>query len=559
MIRLLDEATVGQIAAGEVVERPLSVVKELVENALDAGASRIAVAVGRGGLDAIEVLDDGAGIAREDLRLAFARHATSKLSAAGDLERVATLGFRGEGLASIAAVARVRLASRTAGHDVGYGVEASGGEISEAEPVATPPGTRVAVQDLFSNVPVRREYLRSPTAEFARISSFLATLALGYPRVAFSVAHDGRTTWIFPPADTIEQRLAHVFGPAPARALVELENVPSSSATRVRGFVSRPGFDRADRRMQVLFVNGRLLRSTLLAGAWTAGYSTFAMSGRQPYGVLFVELPPDHVDPNVHPTKSDVRLRYPERVADAVKRTIAETLAHDVGDRLRSVASLAPASGGNGVRGGAPEFGGEAAPFAFGDDAALETPAGARVVAQLDDTFILALDGDALVLVDQHAAHERIAYEAIVRRAGERAPSEPLLVPYVLELGAGDVPRFEAIRETLAAGGFVAEPFGEGAYRVVATPAGYGARRFELHPFLADAGDEIAGLSPQERIWATLACHSVVRAGDRLEHAEMSALLARLAHCTNPMHCPHGRPTVVRIGADDIARMFKRV
>jgi DNA mismatch repair protein MutL len=559
MIRLLDEATVGQIAAGEVVERPLSVVKELVENALDAGASRIAVAIGRGGLDAIEVLDDGAGIEREDLRLAFARHATSKLSAAGDLERIATLGFRGEGLASIAAVARVRLASRTAGHDVGFGVEASGGEISEAEPVATPPGTRVAVQDLFSNVPVRREYLRSPTAEFARISSFLATLALGYPRVAFSVAHDGRTTWIFPPADTIEQRLAHVFGPAPARALIELENVPSSSAMRVRGFVSRPGFDRADRRMQVLFVNGRLLRSTLLAGAWTAGYSTFAMSGRQPYGVLFVELPPDHVDPNVHPTKSDVRLRHPERVADAVKRAIAETLAHDAGDRLRSVASLGPSTGGNGVRGGDPEFGGDPAAFAFGDDAALETPAAARVVAQLDNTFILALDGDALVLVDQHAAHERIAYEAIVRRAGDRAPSEPLLVPYVLELGPSDVPRFEAIRETLAAGGFVAEPFGEGAYRVVATPAGYGARRFELHPFLADAGDEIAGLSPQERIWATLACHSVVRAGDRLEHAEMSALLARLAHCTNPMHCPHGRPTVVRIGAEDIARMFKRV
>jgi DNA mismatch repair protein MutL len=190
-------------------------------------------------------------------------------------------------------------------------------------------------------------------------------------------------------------------------------------------------------------------------------------------------------------------------------------------------------------------------------DEATERPA-ARVLAQLDDTYILALDGDALILVDQHAAHERIAYETIVERAHQHAPSEPLLVPYVIELDAADVPRFEAIRETLAEAGFVAEPFGDRAYRIAATPAGYGARTLDLRPFLADAGDEIAGLSPHERLWATLACHSVVRAGDRLDVAEMSALVARLARCENPMHCPHGRPTVVRIGADDIARMFKR-
>ncbi len=556
MIRLLDETTVGQIAAGEVVERPLSVVKELVENALDAGASRIAVALSQGGLDAIEVLDDGAGIPRSELALAFARHATSKLEAAADLGRVTTLGFRGEGLASIAAVARVRLVARVASDEVGFAVDAFDGSVSAPEAMPAPPGTRVAVSDLFANVPVRREYLRSPSAEFARVSAFLATLSLGYPQVAFSLAHDGRTTWIFPSADALEQRLAQVFGLMPARSLVALEGARDPSAALfVRGFVSRPGFDRPDRRMQHLFVNGRLLRTTLLAGAWTAGYSTYTLAGRQPYGVLFIDLPPDHVDPNVHPTKSDVRLRFPERVSDAVKRAISQTLAHDAGERLRAAVSLAPDVPVATI-GAASARDGEPAPFEFAAPAQGE--AGARVMAQLDDTYILALDRDALVLVDQHAAHERIAYEAIVARACDGAPSEPLLVPYLIEFQPAEVPRFEAIRDTLAAAGFVAEPFGETAYRVVATPAGYGARRFDLQPFLADAGDEIPGLSPQERIWATLACHSVVRAGDRLELAEMSALLARLERCENPMHCPHGRPTVVRIGPSDVARMFKR-
>lgn len=558
MIRLLDEAIVGQIAAGEVVERPLSVVKELVENSLDAGAARIAVAVSHGGLDTIEVLDDGGGIGRDDLRLAFARHATSKLSGIADLGRVATLGFRGEGLASIAAVARVRLASRVAGENVGFAVEAAGSDVTEPEPAATPPGTRVTVQNLFANVPVRREYLRSPAAEFARISSFLATLALGYPRVAFSLAHDGRSVWIFPPADAIEQRLVHVFGPNPASGLIELDAASGDGGPiALRGFISRPGYDRPDRRMQLLFINGRLLRSTLLAGAWTAGYATFSLAGRQPYGVLFLDLPPGHVDPNVHPTKSDVRLRFPERVVERVKRAIAQTLTRDASVRLHSAVSFAPGSSEGPSAASASEpfvF----SPLPFADDRGAEEGAGLRVVAQLDDTYILALERDAIVLVDQHAAHECIAYEAIATRARDGAPSEPLLVPYLVELDPADVPRFEAIRETLAEAGFVAEPFGENAYRVVATPAGYGARRFDLSAFLADAGDEITGLSPQERIRATLACHSVVRAGERLEYAEMSALVTRLARCANPMHCPHGRPTIVRIGAGEVARIFKR-
>jgi len=562
-IRLLDRTTVGQIAAGEVVERPLSVVKELVENALDAGALRIAVSVERGGLDAIEVSDDGAGIAAQELELAFARHATSKLSDAADLTRIATLGFRGEGLASIAAVAHVRLVSRTVLDEVGYETSAFELTVSNPEPVAAAPGTRVTVRDLFANVPARREYLRTPAAEFARISNFLATLALGYPHVAFSLAHDGRSVWAFPEAKSLEQRLAHVFGYAPARDLLALEGAPSAHLT-LHGFVSKPGTDRADRRMQHLFVNGRLLRSNLLAGAWSGGYATFAQTHRHPFGVLFLEVPADRVDPNVHPTKSDVRLRSPNEVVDGVRRAISTTLARDASARLHTALSFAPASSpanGSSLPHAAASFGSSAAADMPAFDLAAaespERPAELRILAQLDDTFILATDGNALVLVDQHAAHERVAFEAIARR-GAAPRSEPLLIPYTIELDADDALRFEASLPSLAEAGLEAEPFGERTFRLTATPAGYAARAFDVRGYVEDLGDEIRGLNARERVWASLACHSVVRAGDSLEPSEMSALLARLQRCENPMHCPHGRPTIVRIEPEAIARMFKR-
>jgi DNA mismatch repair protein MutL len=561
VIRLLDELTVGQIAAGEVVERPLSVVKELVENALDAGATRIAVAVTQGGLEAIEVSDDGAGIETHELPLAFARHATSKLARAEDLERVTTLGFRGEGLASIAAVARVRMISRTARSEVGFAVDAHANDVSQPQPLAAPPGTRVVVRELFGNVPARREFLRAPAAEFARVTTFLGTLALGYPGVSFTLSHDGRVTFVFPGAAQIEQRLAHVFGLAHARALLALHGGSrDGSELRVGGYVSTPGTDRADRRMQLLFVNGRLLRSTLLAGAWSAAYSSFALVGRQPFGVIFLEVPADAVDPNVHPTKSDVRLRRPEEVHDAVRGAIVATLAANATARMRDALSFAPPSAGDPI----PQtYAAAAFDWAAGGEAtgALgAAPEPLRILAQLDATYVLATDGSALVLVDQHAAHERIAYESIARRAREGAPvGEPLVIPYTIELDVADAARFEVSREALAVGGLEAEPFGERTYRIVATPAGYGARAFDVRAYVDALGDDVPGLAPRERVWASLACHSVVRAGDALEPAEMAALLERLVRCENPMHCPHGRPTMVRIEPDAVARMFKRL
>ncbi len=552
MIRLLDDATIGQIAAGEVIERPVSVVKELVENALDAGATKIDVTVSRGGVDAIDVRDDGAGIEPDDLALALQRHATSKLASGDGLTQIGTLGFRGEGLASIAAVARVRIVSRRPDSEVGFAVSSAGEAITRPEPVAAPPGTRVEVRDLFANVPVRREFLKARGAEFARISSFLSTLALGYPAVRFSLAHDGREIWNFPAATALDQRLAHVFGEAAARELLELDASPAGDAIAVRGFVSRPGFDRPDRRMQFLFVNGRLLRTTLLAGAWSAAYATFALIGRQPYGVLFVTTAPDRVDPNVHPTKSDVRLRDATKVSDVVRNSIAASLRRRARSHVAEMLKVEPVAAAVSA-----QFSAAPPSFVFDGAPAARVPE-LRVLAQLDDTYILATDGYALVLVDQHAAHERVAFETIARRNAGFAPAEPLLVPYTVELDATQSERFESTRTTLAQAGLEAEPFGERTIRVVSTPAGYGARAFDLAGYLADLADDVPGLNATERVWANLACHSVVRAGDGLEHAEMSALLARLVRCENPMHCPHGRPTVVRFEPDAIARLFKR-
>jgi len=558
VIHVLDPQTVGQIAAGEVVERPLSVVKELVENAVDAGATRIAVSLEDGGVTLVEVVDDGVGIAPEELPLAVTRHATSKLAMATDLESVDTLGFRGEGLASIAAVAQLEVVSRQEGAQIGARVRAFAEAASAVEAAASPIGTTVRARDLFQNVPVRREYLRSSSAEFNRVSGWLSTFALGYPGITFSLHHDGKEIFVMPATADMRARLAMVFGKIPAESLIPLDPQAARGLQgTLSGFISTPGNDRADRRMQLLFVNGRLLRSTLLAGAWTAGYSTFAMIGRQPYGVLFLTLPPEHVDPNVHPTKSDVRLRYGHQVFDAAKRAIAATLHGHATARFRDAVTVSAAPQAmdatlpqlqslfeNGAAGPAHENGAQS---------------GLRVLAQLDNTFILATDGRALVLVDQHAAHERIAYERIVAAAQTHAPSEPLLVPFTFEVGPSESAALDRMLEILREGGLEIESFGERTYRITATPAGYRARTFDVGGFLDDLTEEQKQRDVRERVWASLACHSVTRAGERLDFAEMATLVDRLQHCENPMHCPHGRPTLVRMDSEAVQKLFKRI
>lgn len=556
-IHLLDPQTIGQIAAGEVIERPLSVVKELVENAVDAGATRVAVSLEDGGVTLVEVVDDGAGIAPDDLPMAVRRHATSKLAVASDLESIDSLGFRGEGLASIAAVSQLEILSRQAGAEIGARITAHAEQAGAVEPAPSPIGTTVRARNLFANVPVRREYLRSASAEFNRISGWLSTFALAYPGVTFSLHHDGKEIWTMPATPDVTARLAMVFGKAAAETLMPLNPEAARGLQgTLSGYISTPGNDRADRRMQLLFVNGRLLRSTLLAGAWTAGYSTFAMIGRQPYGVFFLTLPPEHVDPNVHPTKSDVRLRYGHQVFDAVKRAIATTLRDHATARFRDAVTVSPA----------PQAMDSALPQlqTLFEHHGIEEPhtngsGGLSVLAQLDNTFILASDGRALVLVDQHAAHERIAYEKIVATAQQHSPGEALLVPLTFELGSSESAALDRMLEILREGGLEIETFGERTYRIVATPAGYRSRPFDVAGFLEDLTEEPKQRDVRERVWASLACHSVTRAGERLDMSEMATLVERLQQCENPMHCPHGRPTIVRMDSEAIQRLFKRI
>jgi DNA mismatch repair protein MutL len=556
VIRLLDAETIGQIAAGEVIERPLSVVKELVENALDADATRIAVRVRGGGLVEIEVADDGIGIAPDDLPLALTRHATSKIADASELTRVDTLGFRGEGLASIAAVAKVTIVSRAAGADVATALDAHAEVVGEPRPLAGPPGTRVVVRELFGNVPVRREYLRSTAAEFSRIASWLATLALAYPHVGFTLEHDGKPAFAFAPGDDLAPRLRHVFGTS-SSTMVAVRGEDRHAG--ISGWVSSPGDDRPDRRNQILFVNGRLLRSTLVSGAWAAAYRTFAMVGRHPFGVLYLSVPSDEVDPNVHPTKSDVRLRHGDRVVAVVKDAIATSLRRGAVERLERSISFAPPSR---------EYA-SAAVVDWAESLLLAAPAAGderatlRVLAQIDRTFILATDGEAVVLIDQHAAHERIVFEQLSANARAHAAAEPLLIPYTFEVRPEEAERLDATLDALAAGGLHVEHFGERAYRVTATPARLvhagRTRPFDVADFIECLGDDVRGLDADQRVWASLACHSVVTAHETLEYPEMTALVQRLQRCENPMHCPHGRPTIVRLEPERIARLFKRL
>jgi DNA mismatch repair protein MutL len=560
-IRLLDPATIGQIAAGEVIERPASVVKELVENALDAGAQRIAVRVRGGGLEEIEVADDGTGIPAGEVATALLRHATSKLPDAGGLTAVATLGFRGEGLASVAAVARTTVSSRVAGEEIATAVDAFGEEIGMPYPAPGPVGTRVAVRDLFASVPARRAYLRTPSAEFTRIAQWLSTMALAYPEVGFTLEHDGRRVFAFAPDGDPAPRLRHAFG-VPGEGMVAIRG--ESNRIAVEGWISPPGDDRPDRRAQILFVNGRLLRSNLLSGAWTGAYRTFTMTGRYPYGVLFVDIAPDEVDPNVHPTKSDVRLRFGERVNAVVRDAMGTALRVAATARLERAISFAPPPSGDVAAPWPTE--GEAEPSWSGslvDAGAGAVPPVLRVFAQVDRTFVLATDGEAVVLIDQHAAHERVVYEELMTNAERAVPGEPLLVPHTFEVRPDQARALEASRDALVASGLVIEPFGERAYRIVATPAhtthAGRTRTFDIAEFLDGLDDDVPALDARHAVWASLACHSVARAGDPLVYAEMVTLLERLQRCANPMHCPHGRPTIVRLEPDAIARLFKRL
>lgn len=605
-IRVLPPELINQIAAGEVIERPASVVKELVENSIDAGARRIEVDIEQGGSRLIRVRDDGGGIPRDELPLAVASHATSKIGSFDDLERVASMGFRGEALASVSSVARFSLTSRHAGEDAAWRIEVDGGKLQDARPAQHPPGTTIEVRDLFYNVPARRKFLRAERTEFAHIDDLLKSLALAREGVDIRLTHNGKPVRLLKPArdeNAALARVAEVLGPEfPSQALrVDHE----AAGLRLSGWVGLPTASRAQADQQYFYVNGRLVRDRVVAHAVRQAYADVLFHGRHAVFVLFLELDPVGVDVNVHPAKSEVRFREQRLIHDFLFRTLHEALSHTRaggGIANEAPAAVAAMSPGMPSRMSAPQpsmpawpssasqprlnLGVREQPLAdyatlFGPSssaAVLERPSspGTEVdpvndvpplgyaIAQLKNIYVLAENEHGLVLVDMHAAHERITYEKLKNgRVTANLRSQMLLVPMSIAVSAKEAAAAEEHAEALADWGLELSRSG---------PTGVVVRRI---PSLLDGADvaqltrdvlaELAQHGSSRRLeelenelLSTMACHGSVRAGRRLGIPEMNALLREMEATERSGQCNHGRPTWVQLSLGELDKLFLR-
>ena len=599
-IRLLPEGVVNRIAAGEVIERPASVVKELVENALDAGAARIDITVEDGGRALVRVADDGEGIRKDELRLALTRHATSKLIDDDDLLAINSLGFRGEALPSIGAVSRLVITSRRKAADAAYEIAVEAGEIGPERPAARARGTEVIVRDLFFATPARLKFLKSARAEMLAIGETVDRLAMANPRIGLVLASDGRIARRF--ETDLEPgglaRLAAIMGREFADNAVAID--AEREGIRLTGFAGVPTEHRATAQHQYLFVNGRPVRDRLLQGAVRAAYQDLVAGGRHPMLALFLTLDPHEVDVNVHPTKAEVRFRDAGLVRGLIIGALKTTLA-SAGHRASSSVSaaalgafrpesggarqlpLAPHGGGSGLysrpeplpprglaeRAAAFQAPGGSVPYAVpnmapdADEAADAAPLG-HARAQVHGTYIVAQTSDGLVIVDQHAAHERIVFERMKAALGNGGVKrQMLLVPEIVELDDAAIERLAERTDELAELGLVIERFGKGAVIVREVPALLGQADVkslvrDMADELAEIGDAIALKERLGEVCATLACYSSIRAGRRLTPTEMDALLRQMEATPHAGQCNHGRPTYVELKLADIERLFGR-
>lgn len=577
-IRRLPPHLINRIAAGEVVERPAAALKELVENAIDAGATQITISLVGGGIDRIEVSDDGCGMSPPEMALALERHATSKLPDEA-IEAVTTLGFRGEALPSIASVARVTIDSRVRGSD-GWRRTVDNGELIEESPAAIPPGTRVRVEGLFEKVPARRKFLRSPRSEFAACVDTVKRLAMARPDIGFSLEHDGRRALQVPSGEIGPDRVAALTDRALADASVGLDF--EREGLRLTGVAGLPTFNRGVADHQYLFVNGRPVKDRLLAGAVRGAYADMLARDRHAVVALFLDVPPTEVDVNVHPAKTEVRFRDPAIVRGMIVSGLRRALDEAGHGRapLTSTAALGAWSSEPASMQTWPtqppqqRLWEQRQAFAAPPQARTEVaedPAPAANAypmgvarGQIAKTYIVAEAEDGLVLVDQHAAHERLVLERMRRalETGEVA-SQALLIPEVVELEETACDRLEARILDLAGFGLDLERFGPAAMLVRATPAVLGAG--DIKGLVTDLADELAAhgeaLSLRERIDAvagTMACHGSVRAGRLLSVSEMNALLREMEVTPHSGQCNHGRPTWVKLAHGDIEKLFGR-
>jgi len=555
------------IAAGEVVERPASVVKELVENSLDAGATHIAIEASEGGLAFIRVSDNGCGIGADSMALAFHRFATSKLARAEDLERIATLGFRGEALPSIAAVADVEMLSRPADDQAAAALRLVDGKPVEQGSHAAAVGTTVTVLHLFAKQPARRKFLRAPAAENHQIASLVSQYALAYPEVRFSLRLDGRQALATTGSGSLTDAVAAVHGPEVAAAMLPIRWPPAgeSAALVVSGLAAPPHLSRASRGYVSLFVNRRWVQNRRLTYAIEEAYSGLLTVGRHPIAVVNLEVPPDEVDVNVHPTKAEVRLRHENEVFVAVQRAVRHAVLEQapVPTAAPTGPPPPPVAGAEAIASPLWEHGVQVEAHTRAAAATASPKVSLpllRVLGQIANTFIVAEGPDGLYLIDQHAAHERVLFEEVcAARQRQAVQVQGLLEPALAEVS----PRQEEVlisnRETLAEHGFQLEPFGERAYRVRGIPALLAGRdAAQTLGELLDALAEEPAEPSADRVAATLACHGAVRAGQSLALEEMRQLVQRLEQTQVPHTCPHGRPTTVHLSGSWLAQTFRR-
>lgn len=606
-IQVLPETVAAQIAAGEVVERPASVVKELVENALDAGAGSITVEVEEGGKKLIRVSDDGQGIAQDELALAFARHATSKLRTVQDLDRITTLGFRGEALASIAAVSRATIVSRARRDEVGATVQIEGGDLRYARQAGAPAGTVVTVENLFFNTPARLKFLKSESTERRHIMQLVSNYAMAYPGVRFRLSMDGREPFHSTGSGDVADVLVEVFGLETFKEMLEVSPQPPTRPDLppidVYGFTSTPNLNRSNRSQIILFANGRAISDQSLSYAVTQAYHTFIPTGRYPMAVLMITLAPEEMDVNVHPTKAEVRFRAPEAVFSAVQRAVRRAVVDQApvpsmgGDPYQNVEEgwrPAPSS--------APErrplramVPGEEqlrmelnaldpgryahqrpdylparsqpepteVPEGVGRPARPRTLPILRVIGQVGAMYIVAEGPAGLYLIDQHAAHERILYEQFMAQQAAMEPvAQRTLDAATVELPPAAAHLVEEARDLLAGLGFDVEPFGAATFRVRAIPALLADREpgEVLRMIMQDleSGSEPGGVTLEEKLVRRVCKTAAVKAGQTLSYDEMQGLIRQLERCESPRTCPHGRPTMLHISGEELAKQFGR-
>ena len=565
-IRQLDAAAANRIAAGEVVERPASAVKELVENALDAGARRIDVTIAKGGKALIRVADDGCGMTAEDLPLALARHATSKIDGS-DLLDIRSFGFRGEALPSLGAVGRLTITARAEGSD-GAAIRVVGGYMTPPRPASGNRGTVVELRDLFFATPARLKFLRSDRAETQAVTDVLRRLALARPDVAFTLTDDDRPLFRAD-AEPPEDRVARIMGRDFLDSALPVE--AQRDGLTLTGWAALPTYSRGAAVSQHLYVNGRPVRDKLLSGALRAGYWDVLAAGRHPAAVLFLGCEPHGVDVNVHPAKAEVRFRAPDAARGLIVSTLRQLLA---GGPSRSSAPMAaatlaafrpwsPAPAPQHEPTFADGFAETAARMEPAPVVSADAPLGAAV-AQLHGNWIVAQTAEGMILVDQHAAHERLVYERLKAQATGRAvPRQGLLIPQIVDLPADDAARLLAVADDLARLGLMIEAFGPGALAIRETPAALpqldgGALLRDLADALADGGGTDGLAARTDAVLSSMACHGSVRSGRRLGADEMNALLREMERTPRSGQCNHGRPTWVALKLSDIERLFGR-